>query len=126
MSMTAVPISIRRVRAPTAARSRNGEPSWRAKGTRSSSPVAVSGSPPPFFLLFPPPPPPPHRQLVATLRAHAPGHAQPDDAHALVHGDDACLHVTEALEDRERLGGDVDRKRVVEGKRGDVGGGRRI
>ena len=31
MSMTAVPISIVFVRAPTAARSGNGEPSWRAK-----------------------------------------------------------------------------------------------
>jgi hypothetical protein len=31
MSMTAVPISIFLVRAPTAARSGNGEPSWRAK-----------------------------------------------------------------------------------------------
>jgi len=31
MSMTAVPISIFFVRAPTAASSGNGEPSWRAK-----------------------------------------------------------------------------------------------
>jgi hypothetical protein len=31
MSMTAVPISILLVRAPTAARSGNGEPSWLAK-----------------------------------------------------------------------------------------------
>jgi hypothetical protein len=31
MSITAVPISIRFVRAPTAARSGNGDPSWRAK-----------------------------------------------------------------------------------------------
>jgi hypothetical protein len=31
MSMTAVPISIVRVRAPTAASGGNGEPNWRAK-----------------------------------------------------------------------------------------------
>jgi hypothetical protein len=31
MSITAVPISIVRVRAPIAASSGNGEPSWRAK-----------------------------------------------------------------------------------------------
>src|SRR5438477_10674878 len=49
----------------------------------------------------------PHRQLIAAALAHAPGHAQPDDAHALVHGDDACLHIAEALENRERLRGDV-------------------
>jgi hypothetical protein len=49
----------------------------------------------------------PHRQLIAAALAHAPGHAQPDDAHALVHGNDARLHVAEALEDRQRLGGDV-------------------
>src|ERR1700676_878972 len=49
----------------------------------------------------------PHRQLIAAALAHAPGHAQPDDAHALIHSDDARLHVTEALEDCQRLGGDV-------------------
>src|SRR5687767_1095690 len=49
----------------------------------------------------------PHRQLIAAALAHPPGHAQPYDAHALVGGDDARLHVAEALEDRERLGGDV-------------------
>src|SRR6476659_106516 len=49
----------------------------------------------------------PHRQLIAAALAHAPGHAQPPDAHPLIHGDDARLHLTEALEDRERLGGDV-------------------
>src|ERR1700674_4044010 len=49
----------------------------------------------------------PHRQLIAAALAHAPGHAQPHDAHALIHSDDARLHVTEALEDCERLGGDV-------------------
>jgi hypothetical protein len=45
----------------------------------------------------------PHRQLIAAALAHAPGHAQPHDAHALIHSDDARLHVTEALEDCERL-----------------------
>src|ERR1043165_8744973 len=49
----------------------------------------------------------PHRQLIAAALAHAPGHAQPHDAHALVHRDDACLHVAETLENRERLRGDV-------------------
>src|SRR5215470_15943841 len=49
----------------------------------------------------------PHRQLIAAALAHAPGHTQPDDAHALVHGDDACLDVAEALEDRKRLRRDV-------------------
>jgi hypothetical protein len=49
----------------------------------------------------------PHRELVAAALAHAPGHAQPDDAHALIDGDDARLHVTEAIEDRERLCRDV-------------------
>src|SRR5687768_10467133 len=49
----------------------------------------------------------PYCQLIAAALAHAPGHAQPHDAHALISGDDACLHVTEPLEDRERLGGDV-------------------
>src|SRR5206468_5331967 len=45
MSMTAVPISIVRVRAPTAARSGNGEPSWRAKWcTRKYAPSAPSSS----------------------------------------------------------------------------------
>jgi hypothetical protein len=39
MSMTAVPISIVFVHAPTAARSGNGEPSWRAKWwTRKNAP----------------------------------------------------------------------------------------
>src|SRR4026209_959162 len=49
----------------------------------------------------------PHRQLIAALFAHAPGHAQPDDAHALIRGDDARLHVTEAFENRQRLRRDV-------------------
>src|SRR5688572_15647893 len=34
----------------------------------------------------------PHRQLIAAALAHAPGHAQPDDAHPLVRGDDTGLH----------------------------------
>src|SRR5258705_13515491 len=45
----------------------------------------------------------PHRELVAAALAHTPGHAQPDDAHALIDGDDTRLHVAEAIEDRERL-----------------------
>src|SRR5215218_2768896 len=45
MSMTAVPISIRLVRAPTAASSGNGEASWRAKWwTRKYAPSAPSSS----------------------------------------------------------------------------------
>src|SRR4051812_10764065 len=45
MSMTAVPISILLVRAPTAARSGNGEPSWRAKWcTRKYAPSAPNSS----------------------------------------------------------------------------------
>src|SRR2546425_11323568 len=45
MSMTAVPISIVFVRAPTAARSGNGEPSWRAKWcTRKYAPSRPSPS----------------------------------------------------------------------------------
>src|SRR5262245_17984806 len=45
MSMTAVPISILFVRAPTAARSGNGEPSWRAKWwTRKYAPSRPSSS----------------------------------------------------------------------------------
>jgi hypothetical protein len=45
MSITAVPISIVRVRAPTAARSGNGELSWRAKWcTRKYAPSAPSSS----------------------------------------------------------------------------------
>src|SRR5215468_3165875 len=45
MSITAVPISIVRVRAPTAARSGNGEPSWRAKWcTRKYAPSRPSAS----------------------------------------------------------------------------------
>src|SRR4029450_9646878 len=45
MSITAVPISIERVRAPTAASSGNGEPSWRAKWwTRKYAPSAPSSS----------------------------------------------------------------------------------
>ncbi|OLC84198.1 MAG: hypothetical protein AUH72_02565 [Acidobacteria bacterium 13_1_40CM_4_65_8] len=45
MSMTAVPISIVFVRAPTAARSGNGEPSWRAKWcTRKYAPSRPSSS----------------------------------------------------------------------------------
>src|SRR5687767_9910119 len=45
MSMTAVPISIFIVRALTAARSGNGEPSWRAKGcTRKDAPFRPSSS----------------------------------------------------------------------------------
>src|SRR6476469_2282426 len=45
MSMTAVPISIFFVRAPTAARSGNGEPSWRAKWcTRKYAPSSPSSS----------------------------------------------------------------------------------
>src|SRR5207249_2234588 len=49
----------------------------------------------------------PHRQLIAAALAYAPGHAQQHDAHALIHGDAARLYVTEALEDREQLRGDV-------------------
>src|SRR5215467_9619576 len=49
----------------------------------------------------------PQGQLIAAALARAPRHAQPHDAHALVHGDDAGLHVAEALEDRKRLRGDV-------------------
>src|SRR5436189_5746894 len=45
----------------------------------------------------------PHGQLIPAAFANAPGHAQQDDAHALVHGDDARLRVAEALEDREPL-----------------------
>src|SRR5258706_9400847 len=45
MSMTAVPISIFLVRAPAAARSGNGEPSWRAKWwTRKYAPSRPSSS----------------------------------------------------------------------------------
>src|SRR5512143_1691934 len=45
MSITAVPISIFFVRAPTAASSGNGEPSWRAKWwTRKYAPSAPSSS----------------------------------------------------------------------------------
>src|SRR5436190_17829887 len=45
MSMTAVPISIVYVRVPTAARSGNGEPSWRAKWcTRKYAPSRPSSS----------------------------------------------------------------------------------
>ncbi len=45
MSMTPVPISIRLVRAPTAARSGNGEASCRAKGcTRKEAPSTPSSS----------------------------------------------------------------------------------
>ena len=45
MSITAVPISIRLVRAPTAASSGNGDPSWRAKWwTRKYTPSAPSSS----------------------------------------------------------------------------------
>src|SRR5215471_7742595 len=45
MSMTAVPISIRLVRAPIAASSGNGDPSWRAKWcTRKYAPSAPSSS----------------------------------------------------------------------------------
>src|SRR6476660_6942957 len=45
MSMTAVPISIVFVRAPTAARSGNGEPIWRAKWcTRKYAPSRPSSS----------------------------------------------------------------------------------
>src|ERR1700761_1553014 len=45
MSMTPVPISIRLVRAPTAASSGNGEASWRAKWwTRKYAPSAPSSS----------------------------------------------------------------------------------
>src|SRR5687768_11981057 len=45
MSMTAVPISILLVRAPMAARSGNGEPSWRAQWcTRKYAPSAPSSS----------------------------------------------------------------------------------
>src|SRR5215471_18245089 len=43
----------------------------------------------------------PHRELVTAALAHAPSHTQPDDAHALIDGDDARLHVTKAIEDRE-------------------------
>src|SRR5436189_2021022 len=49
----------------------------------------------------------PHGQLIAAAFADAPSHAQQHDAHALVHGDDPCLRVTEPPEDRQRLGGDV-------------------
>src|SRR5262245_30459574 len=49
----------------------------------------------------------PHSELVTAALANAPGHAQPDDTHALIDGDDASLHVTEAIEDRERLRGDI-------------------
>src|SRR5882672_12699359 len=49
----------------------------------------------------------PNRELVAAALAHAPGHAQPDDAHALIDGDDARLNITEAIEYRERLRRDV-------------------
>src|SRR5688572_10060084 len=49
----------------------------------------------------------PHRELITALGAHAPGHAQPDDAHALIDGDDARLHVPKAIENRERLRGDA-------------------
>ena len=45
MSITAVPISIRLVRAPTAASSGNGEASWRAKWcTRKYAPSAPTSS----------------------------------------------------------------------------------
>src|ERR1700704_4981976 len=45
MSMTAVPISIRLVFAPTAASNGKGEPSWRAKWcTRKNAPSAPSSS----------------------------------------------------------------------------------
>src|SRR5262252_6881958 len=45
MSMTAVPISMRLVLAPTAASNGNGEPSWRAKWcTRKYAPSAPSAS----------------------------------------------------------------------------------
>src|SRR6478609_2465865 len=45
MSMTAVPISMLDVRAPTAASSGNGDPSWRAKWcTRKYAPSAPSSS----------------------------------------------------------------------------------
>nr|WP_256661953.1 hypothetical protein [Pseudomonas sp. Hp2] len=45
MSITAVPISMRRVFAPIAASSGNGEPSWRAKWcTRKNAPSAPSAS----------------------------------------------------------------------------------
>ena len=40
------------------------------------------------------------RVRIAAALAHAPGHAQPHDAHGLIGCDDACLHVTEALEDQ--------------------------
>src|SRR6516225_9608264 len=49
----------------------------------------------------------PHSELVTAALTHAPSHAQPDDAHALIDGDDARLHVTESIEDRERLCRDV-------------------
>ena len=49
----------------------------------------------------------PHRELVASALAHAPSHAQPDDSHALIDGDYASLHVTETIEDCERLRRDV-------------------
>jgi hypothetical protein len=45
----------------------------------------------------------PHRELVPAALAHTPSHAQPDDAHTFIDGDDARLHVTEAIENRERL-----------------------
>src|SRR5215510_349565 len=49
----------------------------------------------------------PYRQLIAAALAHTPGHPQPDDAHALIDSDHTRLRITEALENRERLRGDV-------------------
>src|ERR1700689_4985264 len=49
----------------------------------------------------------PHRELVTAALAHAPSHAQPDDAHALIDRHDARLHVAEAIEDGERLCRDI-------------------
>jgi len=49
----------------------------------------------------------PYRELVTAALAHTSSHTQPDDAHALIDGDDVRLHVTEAIEDLERLRRDV-------------------